>query len=93
MTHLITLAFAALVGAGLGYIAGRVPISPLIQSVGAALLGWIAGSATRVVVWFLRNPPDSGIAAVSVGLLEVAMSAALVTMAAGLLHGRVPIFV
>ena len=86
MAYLMTLSLSGLVGAGLGYLVGRARIGRLSQSLGAALLGWIAGTTTRVAIWLLRNSSDWGVAAVSVGLVEVGMSAALTVLVAGLLH-------
>ena len=89
LTTAVAPLLSLLLGGGAGYLAGRAPVSPLAQSLGAALLGWAAGALIGVVVWLQRSSQKSGVAAVSVGLVEGVASIALVLVAAGVLHGVV----
>ena len=89
MTTAVAPLLSLLLGGGAGYLLGRVPVSPLAQSLGAALLGWTAGALVGFVVWLQRSSQESGVAAVSVGLVEGVTSIAVALVAAGVLHGLI----
>jgi hypothetical protein len=86
MTRLGALALSMLVGGGLGYLAERIPVRPALQSVSGALVGWLAGTAVYAIAWFLRAVSGTGMAAVSVGIVEGFLMALLVPAVAALIH-------
>ena len=53
------------------------------------MLGWTAGALVGFVVWLQRSSQESGVAAVSVGLVEGVTSIAVALVAAGVLHGLI----
>jgi hypothetical protein len=75
MTGLGVLVVGGIVGAGIGYVIGRLPVSPVGASVGAAMLAWLVPGLIRAVVWQRRAVGESGIAAVSGGLVDSSMVA------------------
>ncbi len=75
-----------LMGAAWGYLLGHLRAMPLVASVAAAVLGWLTGTIVYVIRWVLGASAQAGIAAVSVGAAEIAISAILVAFGAALLH-------
>jgi hypothetical protein len=82
----IELLASALLGGVVGYLAERVPVSQPIQSVGAVLLGGFVALVSRSVLWVIRTSNNSGIAAVSFGIVESLGSVALVVTVALVAH-------
>ncbi len=82
----MTLLVAILVGAGLGYAIERVPAKALIRSVAAALLGWLGGSAARVLLWAAQGASEWSAATITVDMSDLAIAVASIAAAAGVLH-------
>lgn len=71
MTVLAVLA-ALTLGSALGWLCRLVPVRPAAQDLAATVIGWVVGSAVRVVVTVLtfRLPDSGGLGAVSFGISE-----------------------
>lgn len=63
-------------GAGLGWLCRRIPVRPIAQDLGAAVLGWIIGSigtvfvTALIAVWSQSARGSGGLGAVSGGLSD-----------------------
>ena len=93
---MLTQAFAVFIvvlsGAALGWLCRRLPVRPIAQDLGAAVLGWIAGFigtvlvTVLVAVWWQSSLGSGGLGAVSVGFSGVGLviGVAAVVLLAGL---------
>jgi CDP-diglyceride synthetase len=81
---------AAGVTFGLGVVVAvgstRVTDSPLIQSMGTALVAWILGSFVGAALWIRRPAPDAGVLAVKWSVPQVLVGAIGVLLAGAVLH-------
>ena len=73
-------------GALVGYMAERLPVPSVVQSIGAAILGGVLASAACGIAWILRPPPDASVMAISLGLFEFGVASLIVGALAGALH-------
>jgi hypothetical protein len=67
---LIGVAGGLVIGLTIGYVAEHVPVPPVLQSVGAALVATVLGAITVALIWFMRPSQTGGLGAVSVGIVE-----------------------
>jgi hypothetical protein len=79
---LASLALACLTG----YTARYLPIRPHWQSLVALAVGWLSASALSVTSWLRWSPHDVGVVAVSVGLVELALSMFAVALLGLVIH-------
>jgi hypothetical protein len=63
---MVAIGLAAFVG----YISERMPVSPILQSVGATIVGGLVALASSAVLWLRRATDEAGGAFVSVGFAE-----------------------
>jgi hypothetical protein len=82
----ITLLIGGALGALAGYVAERLPIPPVIQSIGAAIGGGILASVACGIAWLLRPPPDASVMAIGFGIFEFGVASLILGALAGALH-------
>ena len=58
----------SVLGVAMGYIAGRLPIAPILQSLGAAITAAVLGALTVGLLWFLRPPQSRGVGLVAISI-------------------------
>jgi hypothetical protein len=86
MTYPIALLIGVVAGVATGYVAARVPVPPILQSVGAAVVGMLLASLAAAVVWLLRPPPDATVLAVNFGMRRAGVVGACLAVGAAALH-------
>jgi hypothetical protein len=86
MTYPIAVLIAIVVGFATGYLAQRVPVAPVLQSAGAAVVGMLLASLAAGMIWLLRPSPDAGVLAVSIGIAEGVLIGLAVAFVAGVIH-------
>ena len=57
----------SVLGLAMGYIAERLLIAPILQSLGAALTAAVLGALSVGLLWFLRPPQTRGVVFLSIG--------------------------
>ena len=84
---------AGLSGIGVAIAATRFISAPLLQTITAAVIGWLLGSVIGAVLWLSRSVPEAGVGAVAwnfrqvlVGIVVVALAAVAVHAAFGVLN-------
>lgn len=70
MTPFAEQILGVVLAGAVGYLCQRAPVSPAVQSIGAALLGGLVALTSRSLLWILRNAGKAGVGAVSVGIAE-----------------------
>jgi pimeloyl-ACP methyl ester carboxylesterase len=72
MFWLYAILIGLILGALIGYTAKYVPIAPVLQSVGAAMVGMPLGALSMAILWFARliETGSGGLGAVSAGIAE-----------------------
>jgi len=60
----------AVIGVAVGFACERLPVTPVVQTTGAGLIGVLLGSFTAAILWLVSPPPAVQVKAVSFGLLE-----------------------
>jgi len=74
------------IGVGSGFLAARLPVRAIGQSVAAAFAGWVLGSLTGVALRLIEPAREAGIAAVSLGIAEGALGCVFVVGTSVALH-------
>jgi hypothetical protein len=80
------LLIGVLVGVVVGYAMQRLPMKPILQTMGAALISWALASVAGLVLWLSRPPRDVGVLAVSFGVGETLVAALVVLVVAAAIH-------
>jgi hypothetical protein len=70
MGHLVSLSLAVLVGALLGAAVHRLRWTPLLETTSIVVLASLVGSLVAAGVWLTLPPEETGVLAVTVGLVE-----------------------
>lgn len=81
MLWLYAAAIGIVVGLGLGYLAERVPIAPVVQSVAAALMAMLVGTVLMGLIWLIR-PGGLGGVFIGIGVDNILIVAGLCLLVA-----------
>src|SRR6266571_8235452 len=84
--ELVAATVALLTGIGLALGTTRFISNPLLQTLTAAVAGWLLGSLIGAVVWLRHPGPDASVAAVAWSFPEVLIGTAVVALVALAIH-------
>jgi hypothetical protein len=86
MSHTLAILIGVIVGLSVGYVAGRLPIAPVFQSITAGMVAMFLAAICAAIVWVMRPPLDAAVVAVSFGIRENVMLLAAVLLTTIVAH-------
>ena len=86
MDRVIAVVGAVAIGCLAGFAMRHVAVAGYWQSVGALTLGWVVASTVLAASWLIAPPVDVDVLAVSIGLVEAALSLVVMIVVGSALH-------